>query len=185
MRVGENVSENAVWSYETPFDEGEDYAEYLAFYWNRVDHWYEEDEEIFVHPRDPYKRIDAIASSRAVKVVLAGETVGESSRAHFLFETGMPTRYYMPAEDVRMDLLTPNDTATSCPYKGTANYWTANINGEEIADIVWSYTEPLPEVGKVKGLMCFYNERVDSITVDGEAMERPETKWSKTGKKKE
>ena len=77
--------------------------DYCAFYWDRVDHWYEEDEEIFRHPRDPYKRVDAIFSTRPVSVRLGGETVAETVRAHFLFETGMPTRHYIPREDVRMD----------------------------------------------------------------------------------
>jgi uncharacterized protein (DUF427 family) len=173
VRVGNHVSENAVWAYETPFDEGEVYAGYLAFYWGRVDHWFEEDEEIFVHARSPYKRVDAILSDREVRVVLGGETVAESSRAHFLFETGMPTRYYIPQEDVRMDLLTASETTTSCPYKGDASYWTANIGDEEIADIVWSYPKPLAECGKIEGLLCFYNERVDEVFVDGVATGKP------------
>ena len=179
MRVGNHFEENAVWSYETPFDEGESYAGYLAFYWKKMDQWLEEDEEIFIHARNPYKRIDAIQSSRPVRVVLGGETVAESSQAHFLFETGMPTRYYIPTEDVRMDLLAPTETKTGCPYKGSAVYWSAEVGGEKYEDIVWSYPEPLPEVHKIAGLVCFYNEKVDDIFVDGEVTVKPEIRVKK------
>lgn len=175
------TAEDAVWAYQTPYDEMADInlQDYCAFYWNRVDHWYEEDEEIFVHPRDPKKRVDAVPSSRAVKVVLGGETVAETTRAHFLFETNLPTRYYIPAEDVRMDLLTLTDTTTRCPYKGIASYWSAEIGGQTYEDIVWSYPDPIPECPKIKDLMCFYNENVDAVLVDGEEVPKPETKWSK------
>ena len=153
--------------------------DYCAFYWDRVDHWYEEDEEVFVHPRDPHKRVDTVPSSRPVRVILGGETVADTTRAHFLFETGLPTRYYIPAEDVRMDLLTPTDTKTRCPYKGTASYWTARIGEETFDDIVWAYPDPVPECPKIKDLMCFYNEKVDAVFVDGTETEKPVTKWSK------
>ena len=109
-----------------------------------------------------------------------GEVVAESTRAHFVLETGMPTRYYLLPEDARTDLLTVSETQTSCPYKGDAVYWSANIGDESFSDIVWSYPEPLPEVGKIKDLLCFFNERVDGITVDGVAIESPQTKWSKS-----
>ena len=113
IRVGDKVSENAVWGYPDPYDEVAAIQDFVAFYWNRVDGWYEEDEEIFVHPRDPYKRVDVIASSRHVQVVVGGETVADTRRARFLFETRLPTRYYIPPEDVRMDLLVPSDKATA------------------------------------------------------------------------
>lgn len=176
VTVGDRTAENALWSYQTPYDEVPELAGYGAFYWNRVDQWFEEDEVIFVHPRDPYKRIDALPSSRAVKVILGGETVAESTRAFFLFETGLPTRYYIPAEDVRMDLLTPGDKRTACPYKGEAVYWSAAIGGETYEDIVWSYPEPVAECPRIGNLMCFYNENVDSIFVDGALVEKPETR---------
>ncbi len=179
IRAGGSEAENAMWSYQTPFDEVPELAGYAAFYWDRMDHWYEEDEEVFVHARDPYKRIDILPSSRPVRVVLGGETVAESSRAHFLFETGMPTRYYIPAEDVRMDFLSPSETRSGCPYKGNAIYWSAEIGGEMHDDIVWSYPDPTPECPRIKDLMCFYNENVEAITVDGAPVEIPETRWSK------
>ena len=173
IKIGNRVEENAIWSYETPYDECADIDGHMAFYWKKVDHWYEEDDEIFVHPRDPHKRVDAIASSRAVKVVLAGETVAESTNALFVFETGLPTRYYIPRADIRMDLLTRSVTVTRCPYKGVANYWTAKIGDQTFEDIVWSYEEPIAEQPKLKELLSFYNEKVDAIFVDGAETVKP------------
>jgi uncharacterized protein (DUF427 family) len=181
IEAGGRKSENAIWAYQTPYDEmvAIGLEDYCAFYWDRVDHWYEEDEEIFVHARDPYKRIDAIPSSREVRVVIGGETVARTTQAHFLFETGLPTRYYIPRDDVKAEFLTPTDTTTGCPYKGIAAYWSADIDGKTYDDIVWSYPDPVPECPKIKDLMCFYNENVDAILVDGSAVEKSETKWSK------
>ena len=184
IRVGDKVSENAVWGYPDPIDDVSALKDFVAFYWDRVDHWYEEDEEIFVHPRDPYKRIDAIASSRPVRVIVGGETVAETIRARFLFETRLPTRYYIPAEDVRMDLLVPSDKVTRCPYKGTARYWSARIGDQVFPDIVWSYPEPIAECPKIKGHLAFFNEQVDAILVDGKEVPRPVTPWSKDWKEK-
>jgi uncharacterized protein (DUF427 family) len=184
IRAGDRTSENAVWGYPDPYDEVAAIRDFVAFYWDRVDHWYEEDEEIFVHPRDPYKRVDVIASSRPVKVILGGETVAETHRARFLFETRLPTRYYIPPEDVRMDLLVPSNTTTACPYKGRARYWSARIGDRLYPDIVWSYEEPIPECPKIKGLLCFFNEQVDAVLVDGREVPRPLTKWSRDWKER-
>ena len=184
IRVGDKSSENALWGYPEPYDEVDAIKDYVAFYWDRVDHWYEEDEEIFVHPRDPYKRVDVIASSRHVQVILGGEIVADTRRARFLFETRLPTRYYIPPEDVRMDLLVASDKATACPYKGKARYYTARIGDQLFPDIVWSYPEPIPECPKIKGYLCFFNEQVDAILVDGVEVPRPVTPWSKDWKEK-
>ncbi len=184
IRVGDKVSENAVWGYPDPYDEVPALKDFVAFYWDRVDGWYEEDEEIFVHPRDPYKRVDVVASSRHVQVVVGGEIVADTKRARFLFETRLPTRYYIPPEDVRMDLLVASDKATACPYKGTARYYSVKIGQELFPDIVWSYPEPIPECPKIKGHLCFFNELVDEIRVDGIAVPRPVTPWSKDWKEK-
>ena len=178
IAVGGKSAENAVWSYRDPFPEAAHIKDYVAFYWDRVDAWFEEDEEIFVHARDPRVRIDVLASARPVEVVLGGEAVAESRRAMFVFETGMPTRHYLPAEDVRMDALEPSAKQTSCPYKGTAGYWSARLGGETFEDVVWSYPDPLPEVARIKGLLCFFNERVDAITVGGAEVPKIKTKWS-------
>ena len=167
VRVGDRVAENAVWAYENPNDSVPELRGLVAFYWGKMDHWYEEDEEIFVHLRDPYKRIDTTLSSRHVQVRLGSETVADTKRAIFLFETGMPTRYYIPKEDVRSDLLTPSELKTACPYKGTAQYYSITVAGKLFENIVWIYPEPVPECPKIKNLLCFFNEKVDSITVNG------------------
>jgi uncharacterized protein (DUF427 family) len=179
IAVGDRVSENAVWGYPDPFTEVAAIEDYVAFYWNRVDHWYEEDDEVFVHARDPYKRVDVVNSSRPVKVIVGGETVAVTTRARFLYETRLPTRYYIPPEDVRMDLLVPSDKVTACPYKGTARYWSVKIGDQLFPDIVWSYPEPIPECPKIKGYLCFFNEHVDEIRLGGKAVPRPVTPWSK------
>src|SRR5439155_6071822 len=126
----------------------------------------------------PYKRVDVLRSSRHVQVVLAGETVADTRRPSLLFETGLPTRYYIPRADVRMDLLEPSDTVTQCPYKGRAVHWSARVGGDLVEDIAWSYPFPIPECPKVETLVAFYNERVDELVVDGEVQERPRTQWS-------
>lgn len=142
-----------------------------------MDEWLEEDEPIYVHPRDPHKRVDILGSSRHVVVQVDGVTVADSHQPRILFETGLPPRYYLPLPDVRMDLLRPSDTQTHCPYKGTASYWTLDTGKGVHPDVVWIYRSPLPESQKVTGLACFYNEKVD-LVVDGEALERPRTPFS-------
>ena len=179
IAVGDKVAENAVWGYPDSFDEVAAIKDFVAFYWDRVDAWYEEDEEIFVHPRDPYKRVDVLDSSRPVQIVVGGEIVAETRRARFLFETRLPTRYYIPPEDVRMDLLAPSDKVTRCPYKGKAGYYSVKVDGKLFADLVWIYPDPIAECPKIKGYLCFFNERVDEIRVDGAAVPRPLTPWSK------
>lgn len=177
--AGGRAAENAVWGYEDPLETVAEIKDHLAFYWHRMDHWYEEDEEVYVHARDPYSRVDVVASQRPVRVVLGGETVAESERALFLFETGLPARYYLPRQDVRMDLLTRTETSSQCPYKGTAVYWSARTGGKDYEDVVWSYPEPIAEMPRIKDLLCFFNERVDDIYVDGAPVPKVKTKWSK------
>jgi uncharacterized protein (DUF427 family) len=177
VRVGDNVSENAVWSYPDPIDSAPPLAGYLAFYWHLMDHWYEEDEEVFVHPRDPYHRVDILESSRHVKVRVNGEVVAETQRPKILFETGLPPRYYIPPEDVREDALLKSEKTTRCPYKGIASYWSVEVGDGRAEDLVWYYPEPIPEAAKIEGLLAFFNEKVD-LEVDGEEQERPLTRWS-------
>lgn len=149
----------------------------LTFDWFRreepgVEHWYEEAEEVFVHPRDPYKRVDAIPSSRHVVVRVDGHVVADTVRPVLVFETRLPVRYYIPPADVDVSPLAESELVTRCPYKGTARYWS--VGGR---DIVWSYPDPLAAVGAIAGLMAFYNEVVD-IEVDGVAQERPHSEFS-------
>ena len=145
--------------------------------WNAMDEWLEEDEPVYVHPRDPHTRVDILASSRHIRIVVDGETVADSHQPRILFETGLPPRFYLPLTDVRLDLLTPSQTETHCPYKGTATYWHLDVNGHRYDDFVWTYRTPLPESQKVAGLAAFYNEKVD-LYVDDELQERTRTKFS-------
>jgi uncharacterized protein (DUF427 family) len=140
--------------------------------WAAMEEWLEEDEPVYTHPRNPYTRIDVLASSRHVRVVVGGETVAESRQPRILYETGLLPRYYLPLSDVRMDLLRPSDTQTHCPYKGTAAYWSVQAGGRLRKDLVWIYRTTLPESQKVAGLACFYTERVE-LYVDGELQQRP------------
>jgi uncharacterized protein (DUF427 family) len=129
--------------------------------WDAMDAWFEEDEEVFTHPRSPSTRIAILRSSRHVTVAVDGVVVAGSSHATFLHETGLVRRTYIPKLDVRMDLLTPTDTTSRCPYKGTASYWSLRANGEEYPDIAWSYPTPLPESEAIAGLVAFYDDRVE------------------------
>ncbi|HBQ46027.1 MAG TPA: hypothetical protein DD737_02985 [Ruminococcaceae bacterium] len=168
IKVGDRIIKNAAWGYPDPDPESKALKGYLTFVWDKVDAWYEEKEQIFKHPRDPYSRVDAIPSSRHVRVVLNGQIVADSTRPVIVFETGLTPRYYLPKEDVHTEFLEPSDTVSRCPYKGVASYWTANVGGKKYKDIVWSYRKPLPEIPKISGLFSFYNESVDALYVDGE-----------------
>lgn len=142
--------------------------------WSTMTEWLEEDEPVYVHPRNPYTRVDILASSRHVRVELDGVTLADSHRPRILFETGLPPRYYLPLTDVRMELLRPSPASTACPYKGTASYWSVVVNGQTHDNLVWTYRTPLPESRQIAGLACFYDERVDRY-VDGVRQERPRT----------
>ena len=150
---------------------------FVRLEWDAMGGWFEEDEEVFTHPRSPYTRIDIADSSRHVRVVVEGVTVAETTRPKLLFETELPTRFYLPKVDVHMDLLRPTDADSHCPYKGTARYWSVSAGDILVPDIAWSYPTPLPESQRVAGLVAFYNEKVDHY-VDGELLERPKTKFS-------
>jgi uncharacterized protein (DUF427 family) len=172
---GDTVAEDAAWEYpDSPLEE---LRGHLRFEWGAMGAWFEEDEEVFVHPRDPYSRVDILASSRHVAVDVGGVRVADTHHPTLLFETGLPTRYYLPKVDVRMDLLRPSTTESACPYKGFAQYWSVVTPDGVVDDVAWAYRTPLPESQKIAGLVCFYNERVD-LTVDGEALARPHTKFS-------
>jgi uncharacterized protein (DUF427 family) len=178
IQVGGRTSEDAAWSYPSPIPGCPDISRLVAFYWHRVDHWLEEDEEVFVHPRDPYHRIDVLHSSRHVRVVVAGTTVAETDRPRVLFETGLPVRHYIPKLDVRMDLLIPSDHVTDCAYKGRASHFHLKIEDKVIRNVAWSYSFPNPEFFKIQDLVCFYDERAEAVVVDGETMTVPQTPWS-------
>jgi len=173
--VGERTIADAAWRHlDSPVEELRDL---VRFGWTAMDSWFEENTEVFVHPRSPEVRVDALPSSRHVRVLIDGEVVADSVRPTILYETGLPPRYYLPKLDVRMDLLTPTDTSSACPYKGWASYWSVTVGDTTHDDIAWGYTTPLPESEAIAGLVCFYNEQVD-LEIDGVLVERPRTKFS-------
>ncbi|MDD7936899.1 DUF427 domain-containing protein [Actinomycetospora lutea] len=148
---------------------------YLALTWSAFDAWFEEDEEVHVHPRSPYVRVDALRSRRRVRVELDGVVLAESDAPVLLFETGLPTRAYLDPTAVDPARLEPSDTRTACPYKGvTSRYWTVRTPAGRHDDLAWSYDHPAPAVARIAGLIAFYDERVD-VVVDGVRRERPHT----------
>ncbi|MGH2889994.1 MAG: DUF427 domain-containing protein [Solirubrobacteraceae bacterium] len=168
ISAGGETVENGAWYYPEPLPAApESLRGLIAFYFDRMGRWLEEGEEIGVHPRDPYHRIDVVATDRLIRVSLDGEPLAETRRALALFESNLPPRWYIPREDVRCS-LTPSDTVTHCPYKGAASYYSVG----EHKDLVWYYEQPLAEVGRIAGLLCFYNEKVD-LELDGELQARP------------
>jgi uncharacterized protein (DUF427 family) len=151
---------------------------YVRFAWDAFDAWYEEDEQVFVHPRNPFSRVDALRSTRSVRVELDGVVLADSSSPVMVFETGLPPRYYLNRTDVDFTHLVASATETACPYKGrTSEYWSIRTPTGLHADLAWAYAFPTAALLPIAGLVCFYNEKVD-ITLDGERLERPRTPFS-------
>jgi uncharacterized protein (DUF427 family) len=150
----------------------------VRFDWDALDAWYEEDEQVFVHPRNPYVRVDALRSTRTVRVELDGTVLAESSAPVMVFETSLPTRYYLDRTSVDFTRLIHTDTVTACPYKGTtSDYWSVRAGDTVHADLAWSYSFPTRELLPIAGLIAFYNEKVD-LFLDGQQLERPRTHFS-------
>ena len=176
VRVGDRVVKDAAWYYPEPLAGAPPIKDLIAFYWDRIDQWFEEDEEVFGHARDPYHRIDIRRTSRHIRISLDGELLAETTRAMALFESNLPVRWYLPSEDVKAE-LEPSEKTTACPYKGHASYYSVRgPNREVVDDLVWYYPQPLTEANAIRGLVCFFNERVD-IELDGELQERPDSPW--------
>jgi uncharacterized protein (DUF427 family) len=175
IATGQRTAPNAAWRYKASPKGSPDLSGNVAFHWRHMDAWFEEDEEVIAHARDPFHRIDILRSGRHVQVRMSGTIVADTRGSRMLFETGLPVRYYIPRDDVDLGLLTPSGTETACAYKGrTSQYWG---NRGDMRDVAWSYESPLPEAGAIAGLVCFFNERVD-ITIDGAAQPHPRTPWS-------
>ncbi len=172
VRAGEATAEAAAFRPTDPA-----LADYVILDFAAFDGWYEEDERIVGHPRDPFHRIDVLHSSRHVRVELDGVVLADSSRPSLLFETNLPVRFYLPQEDVRMELLQPSPTVTYCAYKGEASYLSLDHEELTMADVAWTYEHPRREVAEVTGRIAFFNERVD-LVVDGQPLPRPRTPWS-------
>ena len=147
-----------------------DLAGYVVLDFAAFDGWYEEDERIAGHPRDPFHRVDVRQSARPVRIEVGGEVVAETTQARMLFETQLPTRFYIPREDIRPELH-PSDRHSYCPYKGDASYWSFDAGGRRREDIAWSYEQPLPDAAAITGLVAFWDERVD-VFLDGERRAR-------------
>jgi uncharacterized protein (DUF427 family) len=174
IRAGGEEVKDGAWYYPDPLPGAPPINGLIAFYFNRMGRWLEEGEQIGVHPRDPYHRVDVLATDRHIRISLNGALLAETDRALALFESNLPPRWYLPIEDVKVE-LERSDTVTRCPYKGTAGYHSVELEGGK--DLVWYYEQPLAEVGRIKDLVCFFNEKVD-IELDGELQERPESPWS-------
>ncbi|QZY29021.1 DUF427 domain-containing protein [Nocardioides coralli] len=145
--------------------------------WDAFDQWYEEEQVVMAHPHDPFDRIDCLVSSRHVEISLAGVTLADSRRPTLLYETPLPVRYYLPREDVAMELLEPADHTSVCAYKGHARYWSALVGGEVVPNLAWSYEDPLDDAVPVQDLVCFFTERLD-VRLDGVDQDRAVTPWS-------
>ncbi len=142
-----------------------------------LDEWYAEDQPLVGHPHDPFKRIDVLATSRHVRVSLGGVELASSRRATMLVETHLPSRYYLPAEDVATELLVASPTESTCAYKGVASYLSTADGSPAGTDVAWHYRQPLDDAVRVRDHVCFWAERTD-LEVDGRAVPRPVTPWS-------
>ncbi|WP_066067547.1 DUF427 domain-containing protein [Frankia sp. EI5c] len=167
LRVGDRVEENVLWSYPAPVAGAPPLAGLAAFYFDRLDAWYQEDERVFGHPKDPYHRVDIRRSSDQVEVTVGGELVARTSHPVKLFETSLPPRWYVPLADVRPEALVESATHTVCPYKGEASYYTVRGGGQTVVDGAWYYPRPLPESTGIAGYVSFLGEGI-SVLVDGE-----------------
>jgi uncharacterized protein (DUF427 family) len=176
LRVGDVSRPMAVHVYTDANIEG--LTGTARFDWAALDSWFEEDEEVFVHPRNPYTRVDALRSTRHVRIELDGVVLADTTSPVMVFETGLPTRYYFNRTEVGFDHLVATDTVTSCPYKGmTSGYWSAQVGDALYPDLAWAYDFPTAELRPIAGLISFYNEKVDVI-LDGQPLERPKTHFS-------
>ena len=148
------------------------------FRWEALDAWFEEDEQVYVHPRNPYSRVDAVRANRSVRVELDGVVLAEAGSAVIVYETGLPPRYYLDRTALRLAHLEPSEKVTSCPYKGdTSGYWSARVGEALHHDLAWSYSYPTRQLLPIAGLVAFYNEKVD-LFVDGRRLDRPVTPFS-------
>jgi uncharacterized protein (DUF427 family) len=153
--------------------------DHVSFQWDDLDQWFEEDEPLIAHAVDPYHRVDVRRSSRHVVVAANGHELADTTRACALFETGLPPRWYVPREDVRVD-LEPSELHTACAYKGLASYFSARAGDQILENIAWTYPEPRHDATAVRDFVCFFNEAVD-LDIDGDRQERPQTPWRRPG----
>lgn len=172
LTAGGRTLENVVWSYPTPLDRAKWLAPYAAFYWEPLDAWYDEEERVYGHLRDPFHRTDVRQSGRLVRVTAGEQLLAESRRAKVLSETGLPNRWYVPLDDCQVELLTPSDTRSHCPYKGWASYYALS-DRPDAPDVAWSYDDPFGGVLEIEGHLSFYGDQVQ-VTVEGKPVD---TAW--------
>jgi uncharacterized protein (DUF427 family) len=178
VTVGERRVENAAFAMTEPVEEIEALRGYVALQFSKMDRWFEEEEELIGHPRDPYTRIDVRRSARHVHVELAGHPIIDTHRPFLLLETGLQVRYYIPVDDVDWSYCRQTDTETVCPYKGRARYWSVSAGDTEQTDVLWAYPEPLQDSRPVKDAVGLHHEKLD-VWVDGEKLEKEQTYFSK------
>lgn len=166
VRAGDRFAQDAAWSYENPLESAAFMAGWIAFEYDAMDAWYQEDERVYAHPRDPYHRYDVHRSSRHVVVRAGGALIAESERPAMLFETSVPPRYYLPPGDVRMELLERSERVTHCPYKGAARHWHVAAGDGRVRHAAWTLPEPIGEAVSIAGWYSFYPGKVE-IEVDG------------------
>ncbi len=164
ITAGDTVAEDAAWSYEAPIESASWLAGYVAIEWGRMDRWFDEDDEIFGHIRDPYHRVDARPTSRRYQVTIGGRVVADSTNSFVVSETGGGNRHYLPAADVRTDEFTRSATTTHCPHKGDTAYWHDAVSGAQ--DVAWSYPNPLEEATRIAGHWCFDGPGVEVTRID-------------------
>jgi len=128
---------------------------YVRLPWDAVDAWYEEDEQVLMHPRNPYHRVDCVRTSRRLRVEVGGATLVDTTHTMGVYETALAPRLYVARDRVRTDLLVPSATTTYCPYKGEASYWTATVGDTVVEDVAWSYDDPLPESLSIRQMLAF------------------------------
>ena len=176
LRLSGRLVESAAWEYPAAPSDDPPLGGLIAFRWDALDAWFEEDEPAIVHARDPYHRVDVLDTSRQVRITLDGELLAETNRGKVIFETSLPPRWYVPSEDVRAELI-PSETRAGCAYKGFASYFSLRVGDRLEEDLAWTYQEPRREVAPIAGMLTFFNERVD-VELDGVRQTRPLTPWS-------
>ncbi len=177
LKGADGAYDDILWHYDRPIEGSPDLSAYGSFYWHEVDRWFEEEEEAFVHVRDPFRRVDCLPSTRRVTVRHRGVMVADSARPVLLFETGLPTRHYLPQADIDMSCLVPSERRTRCPYKGEAQYYHLRVGDSLLENAIWYYADPVHESARIRGLLCFATELVDEVTVDGAVVEPPVTSF--------
>jgi uncharacterized protein (DUF427 family) len=170
------VATDVIWNYPHPFVDCVEVTNLVAFYWDKMDAWFEEDQQVFIGPKDPYTRVDSRVTSRHVEVTINGELVADTTQSIMLLETGQPHRYYIPKSDIRMELLRATDRVMESPYKGTATYYNVEAGGSTADLVAWCYEDATEECAKIADHICFPQGKVQ-MSVDGTLQVKPASRW--------